>query len=248
MARRLACLISLLLLATAGAQDAVPRLSISYSVDVGAPESGKIRVAMAVRNNVEDEVRVAIPAWAPGAYRIVKYGRQVWNVEASGKDGARLEVAAVDDQTWKVKTGGIDRFVISYDLTVDRSRMDKDHCFVAGPDTYFYLVGHKLAPCSVGFTLPDGWKVGTGLESDGPLYRARDYDTFIDCPTELGKFELYSCEADGATFELVVHAKGPVDGAKLTEMCRKVVTAQNRIFGGAPPFKRYVFLYHFKDQ
>ena len=247
MVRRSAWLLGLLILATATAQEAAPRLAVSYAVDATAPDSGKIRVAMTVRNNVDDEVRVAIPAWAPGAYRIVKYGKQVWNVEASGKDGARLEVAAVDDQTWKVKAGGIDRFVISYELTVDKSRMDKDHCFIAGPDTYFYVVGRKEAPCSVGFALPDGWRVGTGLDADGGLYKARDYDTFIDCPTELGKFELFPFEADGATFELVVHAKGPVDGTKLTEMCRKIVTAQNKILGG-PPFKRYVFLYHFKDQ
>jgi predicted metalloprotease with PDZ domain len=44
----------------------------------------------------------------------------------------------------------------------------------------------------------------------------------------------------------VVHAKGAVDGPKLTEMCRRIVVPQNRILGG-PPFKRYVFLYHFKD-
>jgi len=247
MVRRSSWLLGLLLLATAAAQEAAPRLAVSFAVDAAAPDSGKIRVAMTVRGNVDDEVRVAIPAWAPGAYRIVKYCKAVWNVEASGKDGARLEVAAVDDQTWKVKTGGIDRFVISYELTVDKSRMDKDHCFIAGPDTYFYIVGRKDAPCSVGFTLPDGWRVGTGLDADGGLYKARDYDTFIDCPTELGKFELFPFEADGATFELVVHAKGPVDGTKLSEMCRKIVAAQNKILGG-PPFKRYVFLYHFKDQ
>jgi len=247
MARRLAWLFSLLFLATAAAQEAVPRLAVSYAVDASAPESGKIRVSMTVRNNVEDEVPVSIPAWAPGAYRIVKYARQVWNVEASSRDGKKLDVVTVDDQTWKVKTGGLDRFSIGYELTVEKSRMDKDHCFIAGPDTYFYLVNHKEAPCSVGFTLPDGWKVGTGLEADGPVYKARDYDTFIDCPTELGRFELFTFEADGATYDLVVHAKGPVDGQKLNDMCRRIVVQQNKMFGGPPPFKRYVFLYHFRD-
>jgi len=37
-----------------------------------------------------------------------------------------------------------------------------------------------------------------------------------------------------------------VDGASLLAMCRKIVVEQNRIFGG-PQFKRYVFLYHFRD-
>ena len=114
MARRLAGIFALLLLATATAQDQIPRLAVSYAVDASAPESGKIRVAMTIRNNVQDEVKVAIPAWAPGAYRIVKYGRSVWNVEASGRDGKKLEVMSIDDQTWRVKAGGIDRLTISY--------------------------------------------------------------------------------------------------------------------------------------
>jgi predicted metalloprotease with PDZ domain len=246
MTRRLAWLFSLLLLATATAQESVPRLAVTYAVDASAPESGKIRVVMNVRNNVDDDVSVSIPAWAPGAYRIVKYAKQVSNLEAATRDGKKLEIVSVDDQTWTVKAGGWDRFSVSYELAVDKTRMDKDHCFIAGPDTYFYLVKHKDAPCSVGFTLPEGWKVGTGLDVDGPHYKARDYDTFIDCPTELGRFELYSFDADGATYELVVHAKGPLDGVKLTEMCRRIVVQQNKMFG-APPFKRYVFLYHFRD-
>ncbi|HLY07922.1 MAG TPA: PDZ domain-containing protein [Planctomycetota bacterium] len=247
MARRLTLLLALLLLASlpGRSQESVPRLSVSYAVDASTPESGRIRVVMTVRNNVEPSVDVSIPAWAPGAYRIVKYSKQVSNLEAS-KDAEKLEVAPVDDQTWTVKTRGASRFSVTYDLAVDRGRMDKDHCFVAGPDTYLYLTQHKEAPCSVGFTLPDGWKVGTGLDADGPLYRARDYDTFIDCPTELGRFELFTFQADGSTYELVIHAKGPVDGEKLTQMCRTIVVEQNKVFG-APPFKRYVFLYHFKD-
>jgi hypothetical protein len=248
MARRLAWVFSLLLLATATAQDAIPRLTVSYAVDATNPESGKIKVVMTVRHNVDDEVKVAIPAWAPGAYRIVKYSRQVWNVQASGKDGKKLEVDTVDDQTWKVKTGGTERFAVSYELTVERSRMDKDHLFIAGPDTYFYIVNRKDTPCSVAFSLPEGWKVGTGLDADGAMYRARDYDTFIDCPTELGKFELLSFEADNATFDIVIHSKGPVDGTKIVDMCKRIVVNQNQMFGGPPPFKRYVFLYHFKDQ
>jgi predicted metalloprotease with PDZ domain len=245
MARRLPLLFSLLLLSSLPAQESAPRLAVSYVVDVTNPESGKIHVVMTVHNNLEDEVQVSIPAWAPGAYRIVKYSKALWNLAAS-RDEQKLEVVSVDDQTWTVKTAHAGRFAVAYDLTIDRARMDKDHCFLAGPDTYLYLVKHKDSPCSVAFTLPEDWKVGTPLDSDGVVYKARDYDTFIDCPTELGRFELHSFEVDNATYDLVIHAKGPVDGDKLAGMCRKIVVEQNKIFG-APPFKRYVFLYHFKD-
>src|SRR5437764_264254 len=155
MPRRATMLFSFLLLAIlpGHSQDSIPRLSVSYAVDVSNPETGKIRVVMTVRNNVEQDVDVSLPAWAPGAYRIVKYCKQVWNLEAA-KEAQKLDVVSVDDQTWTVKTGGAARFTVSYDLTIDRGRLDKDHCFIAGPDTYFYLVKHKEAPCSVWFTLP----------------------------------------------------------------------------------------------
>jgi len=57
------------------AQDAAPRLSVAFEVAVADPESGTIRVTMEVRQNVADEVRVSIPAWAPGAYRIMTYAK-----------------------------------------------------------------------------------------------------------------------------------------------------------------------------
>jgi predicted metalloprotease with PDZ domain len=247
MIRRLAVALALLALAPlARAQESVPRLSVSYTVDVSEPEGGKIHVAMAIERNTEEEVTVAMPAWAPGAYRIVKYGKTVWNVAAQGKEGAKLAVVAVDEQTWRIRAGRAPTVTVSYDVTVERGRLNKDHCFLAGPDTYLYVSGRKEAPSSVRFKLPSGWKVGTGLEKDGEVYRARDYDTFIDCPTELGKFELLEFEQDQAKYQLVIHSRGAVDGPKLAAMCRKIVREQNRIFGG-PPFDRYVFLYHFGD-
>ena len=246
MRPRLGALLLLVLSSALRAQDAAPRLSTDFEVAIPDPESGSIRVAMSVSQNVDDEVRVAIPAWAPGAYRIVKYGKAVKSVRATSASGGDLPVTPVDDQTWAIKTGRAGKFEVAYELSVEKPRLDRDHCFLAGPDTYFYVVGHKEAPCRVGFRVPDGWKVGTGLERDGELYRARDYDTFIDCPTELGRFELFEFSTDKTKYELVVHAKGPVDGEKLVSMCRRIVREQNRVLG-PPPFGRYVFLYHFRD-
>ncbi|HEX7898051.1 MAG TPA: PDZ domain-containing protein [Planctomycetota bacterium] len=236
----------LLLAAVLLAQQAVPKPSTSFAVAVADPESGSIKVEMTVTGVVEDEVRLALPAWAPGAYRVVTYAKALKNFSAVGPGGAALETKAVDEQTWAVSTKRAASFVARYTLDVERSRMDKDHCYVAGPDTYLYVVGRKELPCSVRFTLPEGWKVGTGLDEKDGAYAAVDYDTFIDCPTELGTFELHEFAQDGATYQLVIHTKGPVNASRLMEMCRKVVREQNKMFGG-PPFKRYVFLYHFRD-
>lgn len=240
------CLATVLLLASAAAAQEKDELTrVAYAVDVSKPEAGSIRVAMTVVNNYDDAVRVAIPAWAPGAYRIVRYCKDVKDVRAADPKGGKLDVRPVDEQTWEVRAGGAPSFIVTYDLSIERNRLDKDHCFLAGPDTYFYIVGRKETPCRVRFTIPEGWRVGTPLDQEGDDYKARDYDTFIDCPTELGKFELFEFDQDGARYQLVIHANGPVDGPKFVSMCRRFVAEQNRMFGELP-FKRYVFLYHFR--
>src|SRR5437773_3405838 len=130
MVRRLTFLFLLLAASALRAQEAVPRLSVGYEVTVSEPESGSIGVAMEVRQNVEDEVRISIPAWAPGAYRIVKYGKSVKNVRAN-QGGAAFDVTPLDDQTWKIKTGGASAFKVRYELSVEKGRMDREHCFIA---------------------------------------------------------------------------------------------------------------------
>lgn len=231
----------------ASLQEAVPAPEVLFEVDVTRPESGRISVSMTIRTpGPPGQMRVSMPAWAPGAYRIVKYARAVALVAARDGRGRPLPVTPVDDQTWSFRTADGGPVLVTYELAVEPSRLNRDHCFLAGPDTYFYIVGRKEASCGVRFHLPPGWKVGTGLGRLGDLYYAPDYDTFIDCPTELGNFELLEFREDAARYELVIHAKGPVPGRRLVEMCRKIVREHNRMFGG-PPFDRYVFIYHFLD-
>ena len=153
MLRRAGLLLFLLSVSALRAQEAAPRLAVAYEVAVADPESGTIRVSMELTQNVADEVRVSIPAWAPGAYRIVPYAKDVKNVTAS-RGEEKLEVATVDPQTWRIKAARAASFTVAYDLAVDKRRMDKDHCFIAGPETYFYVVGHKEAPCRVRFRIP----------------------------------------------------------------------------------------------
>jgi predicted metalloprotease with PDZ domain len=213
---------------------------VDYRVELADPKAEKYAISMTIAGAAGESVDVAIPAWMPGAYAIREFHKEISAVKARDESGAELAVSSVDDRTWRVKTGGAKTVTVSYEKSASRR-----NCLISGPAVYLYVVGHKEAPCRVQFKLPPGWRVGTGLESDGDGYKAPDYDTFIDCPTELGEFELLTFDQDGARYELVIHADGPVDGPKLTEMCRKIVKEQNAIFGG-PPFTRFVFIYHFR--
>ena len=236
----------LLLAAAAAAQEARPDdlVRVAFEVDVTKPASGAIFVTMVISNNDQEDLRVAIPAWAPGAYRLREYYKAVRVLGAEDGEGGKLEVSRQDNLTWKISAGKNRTVKIRYPLAVEKKRLNTDHCTLYGPDTYLYVVGRKFAPCSVRFTLPKGWRIGTGLERRGAVYSARDYDTFIDCPTELGKFTRLRFEEDARAYEIIIHSKGPVNNPAFISMCRKIVREHNLMFG-PPPFKRYVFLFHF---
>ncbi|HTF56104.1 MAG TPA: PDZ domain-containing protein, partial [Planctomycetota bacterium] len=224
--------------------------AVSFTLDVTDPGSGNVKVEMGVENNRDDELTLGIPVWAPGRYQVLPFYRAVRNLEAE-IDGKKTEVAATDsDSRWTLKTGRAGKFTVRYTLRpqavqVLQGNLTPDHYDLDGPAAYLYIKGRMNGPHQVTFKLPEGWKVGTGLKKLGDAtYGARDYDTFIDCPTELGTFDLHTFTHDNVTYELVVHAAGPVDGPKLTEICRKIVTEQMKMLGPAP-FDRYVFLLHF---
>jgi predicted metalloprotease with PDZ domain len=232
-----------LLLATPAT--AVQSARVDYEVDVRVPEGRRVRVTMTAP--ASGELRVALPAWAPGAYRIVPYAQQIKDLSASTLGGEPLEVRSLDAQTWSVAAGAEKAVRIRYAVVADALRFDRTHCFIPGPETYLYVRDRKDLPCTVRYRTPEGWDVGTGLELlEEGLYGARDYDTFVDCPVELGCFERKEFEADGARYEIVIHAPGPFPGDALVEQYRRIVREQNRIFGG-PPFERYVFILHFRD-
>ncbi|HEY3226660.1 MAG TPA: PDZ domain-containing protein [Planctomycetota bacterium] len=242
----------LLVLSVLAQESATPPVAVSFTLDVTDPESGNVKVEMGVENNRDDELTLGIPVWAPGRYRVIPFNRAVRDLEAE-VDGKKVDVATTDsDSQWTLKTGRAGKFTVRYTLRpqavqVLQGNLTKNHYDLDGPAAYLYIKGRMNGPHKVTFKLPEDWKVGTGLKKLGDAtYGARDYDTFIDCPTELGKFDLHAFTHDNVTYELVVHAAGPIDAPKLTEVCRKIVAEQMKMLGPAP-FDRYVFLLHFPE-
>ena len=57
---------------------------------------------------------------------------------------------------------------------------------------FMYVTGHKEAPSSLSFDLPDGWKHVVPLDAapkvnGKPAYSAPDYDTLADSPRGSGR-------------------------------------------------------------
>jgi predicted metalloprotease with PDZ domain len=234
----------------AAQDEARPPVAVSYTLDVTDPKSGVARVEMVVTHNADDEVTLGIPTWAPGSYRTVAYHQGVLDLEAE-IDGKKVEVAPTDHQSlWTLRTGRAPTFKVRYTLkpgAVDplKGYLTEEHYDIQGPSAWLFILNRMNGPHQVTFKLPPRWRVATGLRKIGEsTWGERDYDTFIDCPIELGMFSLHTFEHEGVTYEIVIHAGEPIGVGKLIDACHRIVVEQTRMFGGAP-FERYVFLFHF---
>jgi predicted metalloprotease with PDZ domain len=235
------------LLPGASAQEAARRARVDYAVDASDPASGRVTVTMNVAGTGGEPLRLGIPAWRPGSYRLQEYDKWYVGLTAHGPDGAELPVARPDKLTFAVDCAGTDPVTIRYVLRPAAADLTAEHFHIDAVGCFPYLKGMPQAPCRVRFKMPEGWDVATGLDKESDAYEARDYDTFADSPIELGRFTRRRFEQDGTTYELAMHGPTDFDLDAFVEMHRRIVAEPARLFGDVP-FRRYVFIYHFNNR
>lgn len=194
---------------------------------------------------------LAMPAWTPGSYLVRDYARFVDRVEAKDGAGRALPLVKLDKQRWQVPAATgvtVSYRVYGNDLSVRTNHIDGTHAHLVGAATFLYLEKDLARPYEVRFEgFPAGWKAATALPSKGAAYHAKDYDTLVDSPAELGTFRLRRFHALNADFELALTGAHNGDEARMAANAEKVVTAAGNIFGGFP-FDRYVFLLTFSPR
>jgi len=190
----------------------------------------------------------ALPAWTPGSYLVRDYARFVDRVRVV--DGRREHpIEKLDKQRWQLPTSKRDltiRYrVYGNDLTVRTNHMDATHAQIIPAATFLYLEGQLDRPVEVRFEdFPVDWKVASALPRRQGAHLAKDFDTLVDSPFELGPFRTRGFQTGGTAFELVFTGRHNGDEDRMVEATRKIVEAESAIFGGFP-FKRYVFFFTF---
>ncbi|WP_306591746.1 M61 family metallopeptidase [Geothrix sp. 21YS21S-4] len=190
----------------------------------------------------------AMAAWTPGSYLVRDYARFVDRVRAgSGRKERPLE--KLDKQRWRLPASSADltvRYrVYGNDLTVRTNHVDAAHAQIIPAPTFLYLEGQAHRPYEVRFEgFPADWKVASVLPKRRGAYLAKDLDTLIDSPFEVGTFRARSFRAGGTTFDLAFTGAHNGDETRIAEATEKIVEAAGAIFGGFP-FDRYLFLFTF---
>jgi predicted metalloprotease with PDZ domain len=194
----------------------------------------------------------ALPAWTPGSYLIRDYARFLDRVELRDAAGKPLPAPKLDKQRWSLpplKKGGTLRYrLFANDLSVRTNHVDSTHAFLTGAASFLYLENQLERPLTVRFEgFPEDWKIATGLPLQGGVFFARDYDTLVDSPFELGTFRLHRWTSLGVEFEFAFTGEHNGDEARIVAGTKQLVEEAGKLFNGFP-FERYLFLLTFSPK
>ncbi len=245
---------AILVLSPAALAERRDSLRIDYTVSIVSGEGQLFHVTTDVKNIREPQLELSLPTWTPGWYTVENYFKNILRFKITDGKGNRLQLEMIRKQTWRVETKALDSIRVEFDyranvLALNQAKIADDFAFFTGTELFLEIARHRTSPITVHFEIPPAWKIVTALKetSDPMTFTAPDYDTLVDAPTEMGKFDIAQFQVEGKPHYLVTTPAGALakDKAdKFTQMLAKVAVAQSSIFGGLP-YEKYVYFYFF---
>ncbi|HWP30144.1 MAG TPA: hypothetical protein VNK96_00225 [Fimbriimonadales bacterium] len=198
-----------------------------------------------------------MPAWAPGDYRIVNFGKRLRNVSFTLDGGSVSYERSDDPNLWKLPNGAdkVSYFVPSTgpSLFTEDIRVNSQEMYIEGPAVFGYFQGHqeerqtlKVRLLSVNASIETALeKMDSDSEGWGG-FSAPNYETLVDSPIVMGtKIRVKTFMVAGKEHRIVgFNNPQSVDLEEYARVSQRIVEAVYDLFGELP-YKRYLFLFDF---
>lgn len=227
------------------------KAGLHFTVSMENPASHYFHVSLQCQNISTDTLRLCMPAWSPGYYQLLNYGKNVEHFSAMGGDSKNLSWKEIKTGNWQIATEGLSNLTISYDVKattkfVAQSFLDETHGYIIPAATFLYIDGQLNLPATVSVVPYTGWTdVATGLdEVPGKKYSftAPDFDILFDCPILIGKLEeLPPFYVKGIPHRFIGYQMGNFDKVQFMADLKKIVEGASGLIGDIP-YKHYTFL------
>jgi predicted metalloprotease with PDZ domain len=228
--------------------------ALSYTVSVDARDLTGFGVELVVRH-APDTLRFAIPIWAPGAYRVANFHRNLRDVRVTS-GGRDVPVIREDSSVWRAVPPNGEatiRYRVQFPSAAaarapnNRSFLRETGALIDGPAAFVYLTNHKLAPVHVRFDIPAGWRIATGLvpTADPQVFAANSYDVLIDSPVLIGSFRDWNFAVDGVPHRVAFWQPPDAPGfdtTRFVDAIRRIVETAREIMTRLP-YRDYTFIY-----
>lgn len=189
---------------------------------------------------------------SPGRYALHEFAKNVYNVKVTDGNGKALQTVRPDPYSWRV-SGHNGTIKVSYTLYGNHgdgtyAQIDETHAHLNMPAVFMYVPELEDREIEVTYNVREdlNWKIATQLKPlEGNTYYARDFQYFMDSPTEISDFKERSFDVDGQKIHLILHDKATdARTDEYFEKVKKVVLQQKSIFGELPKYDygNYYFL------
>jgi predicted metalloprotease with PDZ domain len=223
---------------------------LAYEIAMSQPQTHLFEVKLTVSNWDREVLDLKMPVWTPGSYLVREYAKQLQDFGALTSTGEKLTATKIAKNHWQIQTNSSTEIQISYrmfanELTVRTNHLDATHGYFNPAALCFYIPGCEHCSIDLKIITPDPtWKITTPLpEISAQTFLARDFDTLVDSPFEIGCQQVYDFTVLDKPHQLVVWGDGNLDPLVAIEDIKKIVEVEANIFGGLP-YKKYIFLLH----
>ena len=227
--------------------------TIHYQVAMPQPESHLFEVTLSVQDWQESVLDLKMPVWTPGSYLVREYAKHLQNFSANAGDQRQsLPWCKLGKNHWQIDTTDASEITVRYrmfanELSVRTNHLDSTHGYFNGAALFFFIPGFEQQPIQVKIVPPKpDWRVTTPLlpiPGEANTFKAKDFDTLVDSPFEIGTQRLYDFEVLGKPHQLAIWGQGNADPERIIEDTKKIIQVEAELYEGLP-YERYLFLLH----
>jgi predicted metalloprotease with PDZ domain len=231
-----------------------------YQIAIPEPENHLLEIKLTIANWHSDVLDLKLPVWTPGSYLIREYAKHLQDFMAIATDTQPLIWHKVSKNHWQIQTPDITHLEVCYrifgnELTVRTNHIDSTHAFLTGAAVFMYIPAYQNCGYHVTVELPrSDWQIATTLPSVTSAnlklqtpklqtFYAKDFDTLVDSPFEIGVQERYEFLVLDKPHRFVVWGQHNGNMEKILRDTAAVIQEEAKVFGGLP-YDRYDFILH----
>lgn len=229
---------------------------IRYHLHFERASQHLVRIVMEIDKCHDSFLKVSMPVWIPGSYKVRDMNQHQGNVVCRDTLGNVLAMKWLTKNTLEVDCSNTDTVNVSYiyyanDLGVRTSHVNRHHAFLVPAACLMFVENREEEIHHVYFYHDQSqWKnlttslspVKPNLEDNNPIIcGALSYHILADSPIEIGNHKKTIFIHNDKIHEVAIISHYDCDINRLTDDIKKIVASQHK-FWGELPYDRYTFM------
>jgi len=227
----------------------------TYRLSIPEPENHLLEVELVIVDWQQEVLDLKLPVWTPGSYLVREYAKNLQDFTATDDSGKALIWQKIAKNHWQVQSRNTSLIKIRYrifcnELTVRTNHIDATHAFLTGAAVFMYIPEYQQQSYTVEIAkIKENWQIATALpkvvNSDNTFY-AKDFDTLVDSPFEIGLHDRYEFMVLDQPHSLVIWGQHNANIERMIRDTSALIAVEAEMFGGLP-YDRYDFILHMSN-